>query len=110
MTSRTSKASRPPTTAEQAQAQIAKAEAEKAKAEAQTARAEAVAMMFPATKGIPNGSREPLIQALCMLASENAAERAAAAVDVERQRARLGRTWAELIVDEVAETEARQAA
>jgi hypothetical protein len=108
-----SKASRPPTTAEQAQAQIAKAEAVKATAEAQKARAEAVARMFPAaaTKGIPSGSREPLIQALLMLASESAAERAEAAVDVERQRARLGMTWAELIVpDEVAETEVRQAA
>jgi hypothetical protein len=121
-----SKASRPPTTAEQAQAQIAKAEAVKATAEAQKAKAEAErataeaqkakvelhARMFPAaaTNGIPSASRERLLQALRMLASESAAERAEAAAAVERERAHLNMTWAELIVPaEVAEAEVRAA-
>jgi hypothetical protein len=106
------KASRPPTTAEQAQAQIAKAETERAKAEAQRAKAEAVARMFPAaaTNGIPSASRERLIQALRMLASESQQERAEAAAAVERERSRLNMTWAELIVPaEVAEAEVRAA-
>jgi hypothetical protein len=96
------KASRPLTTA----LQIAKAEKQKA-------RAEAVVRMFSpaATKGIPGAMRLGLIQALRRLASESAAERAEAAVAVERERARLNMEWDALIVPaEVAETEQRQAA
>lgn len=93
-------ASRPPTTASQI-----------AKAEAQKARAEAEARIWAGVETIPSEPRERLIQALRMLASESAAERAEAAAAVERERARLGMTWDELIVPaEVAETELRQAA
>ena len=100
--------------AEQAQAQVARASAERAKAEAQTAKAEAVkaqaefqrsraeaaSRMFGAeTKRIPHsGAREQLINALQMLASERAPERASAALIVEKQRALLDMAWDELIV------------
>jgi len=118
------KASRPPTSAEQAQAQVARASAERAKAEAQTAKAEAVkaqaefqrsraeaaSRMFGAeTKRIPHsGAREQLINALQMLASERAPERASAALIVEKQRALLDMAWDELIVP--AELQRRKAA
>jgi len=117
--------SRPPTTAEQAQAQTTKANAERAKAEAQKAKAEAAkaqaefqkaraetyAKMFGAeTKRIPNKSRQLLIKALRMLGSERAAERASAALIVENQRARLNLTWDDLIVPAELENELSKAA
>jgi hypothetical protein len=88
-----------PMTAEQAQALTAKANAERAKAEAAKARAEAAARMFPPpTKTIPQGARDLLLKALLALASERAPERAAAALIVESQRARLNMKWDELLV------------
>lgn len=117
--------SRPPTTAEQAQAQAARFNAERAKAEAQKAkaesikaqvefqkaRAEATARLFGAeTKRIPNGSRQLLIKALRMLGSERAAERASAALIVENQRARLNLAWEELIIPAGAESGLSEAA
>jgi hypothetical protein len=106
-------------TAEQAkaEAQKAKAEASKARAEAKKARSEnskaqaearaklkeAFAKMYfswgePEKKKIHSGARELLIKALGMLGSDHAGERANAALIVEKQRARLGMTWEELIV------------
>jgi len=86
------KQSRRPMTAEEALAQ-------KAQAEFQTARAVAVATMFGAdTKRIPVGARKELLAALHMLSSEHAAERAAAALIVERVRARLNLSWDDLLV------------
>jgi hypothetical protein len=116
---------RPPTSAEQAQAQTAranaerataeaqraKAEATKAQAEFQKARAEAAARMFGAeTKRIPKRAREELLKALRMLGSEHAGERASAALIVERQRARLNMAWDELIVPAEVEQQLRKAA
>ena len=73
--------------------------AQKAQAEFQTARAVAVAKMFGAdSKRIPDAARKELLKALAMLGSEHAAERASAALIVERQRARLNLTWDDLIV------------
>lgn len=73
--------------------------AQKAQAEFQTARAKAVATMFGAdSKRIPNGARKELLKALRMLSSNHAAERASAALIVERQRARLNMSWDDLIV------------
>jgi hypothetical protein len=118
-------ARRPPTSAEQAQAQTAKANAERAKAEAQKAkadaararaefqkaRAEATARMFGAdTKTIPGEARKLLIKALCMLASKSEAERASAALIVENQRARLNLTWDDLIVPAAAKSALSRAA
>jgi hypothetical protein len=86
------KQARRPTTAEEALAQ-------KAQAEFQTARAVAVATMFGADiKRVPKGARKELLKALAMLGSEHTAERASAALIVERQRARLNLTWDDLIV------------
>jgi hypothetical protein len=83
---------RRPMTAEEALAQ-------KAQAEFQTARAVAVATMFGAdTKRIPAAARKELLKALAMLGSENVAERASAALIVERQRARLNLDWTDLLV------------
>jgi hypothetical protein len=83
---------RRPMTAEEALAQ-------KAQAEFQTARAVAVATMFGAdTKRIPASARKELLKALAMLGSEHAAERASAALIVERQRARLNMDWTDLLV------------
>ena len=94
-----------------AEAQKAKAEAAKAQAEFQKARAEAVATMFGAeTKRIPEIARKLLIKALAMLGSEHAAERASAALIVERQRARLNLTWDDLIVPAEVENELSEAA
>lgn len=55
--------------------------------------------MFGAnTKRIPKGARKELLKALAMLSSDHAAERASAALIVERQRARLNLTWDDLTV------------
>ena len=98
------KQARRPTTAEEALAQ-------KALAEFQTARAVAVAKMFGVeTKRVPKGARKELLKALAMLGSEHAAERASAALIVERQRARLNLTWDELIVPAEVENELSDAA
>jgi hypothetical protein len=71
----------------------------------------AVAKMFGAdTKRVPNGARRELLKALAMLGSEHAAERASAALIVERQRARLNLTWDELIVPAEVENELSDAA
>jgi hypothetical protein len=67
--------------------------------------------MFGAeTKRIPKRAREELIRALRMLGSEHAGERASAALIVERQRARLNRTWDELIVPAEVERQLSEAA
>ena len=98
------KQSRRPMTAEEALAQ-------KAQAEFQTARAVAVAKMFGVeTKRVPKGARKELLKALAMLGSEHAAERASAALIVERQRARLNLTWDDLIVPAEVENELSEAA
>jgi len=74
-------------------------EAERAKAEAMKARAEAVARLFPPpVKTLPEAARTQLIKALRALASDHANERAAAALIVERQRARLNLDWSDLLV------------
>jgi hypothetical protein len=70
----------------------------KAQAEFQTARAVAVARIFDDVKRVPGNARDELIKALHMLASPHAAERASAALIVERARARLNLTWEDLIV------------
>jgi multidrug efflux pump subunit AcrA (membrane-fusion protein) len=128
------RASRPATTAEQAQAQTAKANAQHAKAEAQKARADAAKVRAEANKAraeakraqqeafsgmfsgmfghrekkkIHSGARELLIKALGMLGSEHSGERASAALVVEKQRARLGMTWDELIVPAESQVEMR---
>jgi hypothetical protein len=86
------KQSRRPMTAEHV-------EAERAKAEAMKARAEAIARLFPPpVKTIPEAARTQLIKALRALASDHANERAAAALIIERQRARLNLDWPDLLV------------
>ncbi len=85
------KQSRRPMTTEEALAQ-------KAQAEFQTARAVAVARIFDDVKRVPGSARDELIKALHMLASPHAAERAGAALIVERARARLNLRWDDLIV------------
>ena len=98
------KQARRPMTAEEALAQ-------KAQAEFQTARAVAVAQLFGAdTKRVPKGARKELLKALAMLGSEHAAERASAALIVERQRARLNLTWDDLIVPAEVEDDLSEAA
>jgi len=47
---------------------------------------------------IHSGPRDLLIKALGLLGSEHDGERANAAVVVEKQRAKLGMTWEELII------------
>ena len=85
--------------------------AQKAQAEFQTARAVAVATMFGAdTKRIPKRARNELLKALAMLNSDHAAERASAALIVERQRARLNLTWDDLIVPAEVEHDLSEAA
>jgi hypothetical protein len=91
-----------------ADAQKAKAEAAKAKADAQTARAKEKAKTYSFFRGgfgdytekkeIHSGPRELLVKALGMLGSDHAGERANAALVVEKQRAKLGMTWDELII------------
>jgi hypothetical protein len=49
---------------------------------------------------IHSGTRELLVKALVMLALEKAGERASAALVAERLRAKLDKTWNELIVPE----------
>ena len=51
----------------------------------------------------PEGERELLVKALGMLGSDHVGERESAALVVEKQRAKLGMTWEELIIpaDEV---------
>ena len=110
--------SRKPMTTEQALLETAKAEAQKARAEAakaqaefQKSRAEAVATMFGAQmKRVPKGARDELIRSLGMLGSERSAERASAALIVERERARLNMTWDELIVPAEVESAMSKAA
>ena len=98
------KRSRRPMTDEEASTQ-------RAQAEFQTARAVAVAAMFGAdTKRVPKGARKELLKALAMLGSDHAAERASAALIVERQRARLNLTWDDLIVPAEVESELSEAA
>jgi hypothetical protein len=100
-----------------ADAQRAKAEAAKAKADARTARAEEKAKAYSffggafggtTEKKIHSGARELLVKALGMLGSDQAGVRANAAVVVEKQRAKLGMTWNELIIS-ADEAEARAA-
>jgi flagellar biosynthesis GTPase FlhF len=98
-----------------AEAQKAKAEAAKAKAEAakakaahRTARENERARSYNFfrdafggsrhSRPIHSGARELLVKALGMLGSDQAGERAAAALVVEKQRAKLGMTWDELII------------
>src|SRR5450830_1474524 len=91
-----------------ADAQKAKAEAAKAKADARTARAKEKAKTYSFFRGgfgnytekkvVHSGPRELLVKALGMLGSDHAGERANAALVVEKQRAKLGMTWDELII------------
>jgi hypothetical protein len=101
-----------------AEAQKAKADATKAKADARTAKAKAKAHAEDFFRGafgdskekkeIHSGPRERLVKALGMLGSDHAGERANAAIAVEKQRAKLGMTWDELIIP-ADEAEARAA-
>ncbi len=101
-----------------ADAQKAKAEAAKAKAEARTARGKEKARAdrffraaFGGARGakrIHSGPRDLLVKALGMLGSDQVGERASAALVVEKQRAKLGMTWDELIIS-ADEAEARAA-
>ena len=60
-------------------------------------------------KVIHSGSRERLVKALGMLASDHAGERDNAALVVEQQRKKLGLTWEELIIS-AADAESKVAA
>jgi hypothetical protein len=107
-------------TAEEAEAQTARAQAERAKAEAQKAKAEAEISKARVRaekarardreqhgrfgghrerKKIDSGPRDHLIRALGMLGSDDARERASAALVVEKQRVELGLMWDDLIVE-----------
>src|SRR5262249_32470679 len=100
--------------------QGARAVAKKARSENSRARAEARARMGDAFAGIfwgrreqktvHSGPRDLLVKALGMLGSEHAGERASAALIVEKQRARLGMTWDELIIPAEAEVDLDDAA
>jgi hypothetical protein len=105
-------------------AKAAKSEAAKAKAEAQRATDEAMRFKAEAIReriraenayadacaadphfdrhecSIHNGTRELLVKALGMLGSDHPGERASAALVAERLRAKLDKTWNELIVRE----------
>ena len=59
-------------------------------------------------KTVHSGPRELLVKALGMLGSDQAGERASAALVVEKQRGKLGMTWDELIIP-ADEAEARAA-
>jgi hypothetical protein len=85
--------------ARQAKAEALKADAEaaRAEAEARTARARSNNLN---KQTVHNGSRALLVKALGMLGSDHAGERASAALVAEKQRAKLGMTWDELIVRE----------
>jgi hypothetical protein len=110
--------------AERARAQSAKAEAAKAKAEAHKAKADAAKATADARraeaeakakakayrffgsgfdndaeeKKVPSGPRELLVKALGMLGSDHDGECLNAARAAEKQRARLGVSWDELII------------
>jgi nucleoid-associated protein YgaU len=90
-----------------ADAQKAKADAERAKAEARTAKANerAKAHSFQGSfesvfgiKAVNERSRSLLVKTLGMLGSDQAGERATAALMVEKQRTQLSMTWDELII------------
>lgn len=53
---------------------------------------------MPTRNASPPPPRKELLKALAMLGSEHAAERASAALIVERQRARLNMDWTDLLV------------
>ena len=104
---------KPATTSEQAEAatartraETAKAEAVKAKADARTARAKAKAKQYSffsfggntEKKEIHRRPRELLVKYLGMLGSDQAGERATAALFCEKQRKQLGLTWDDLII------------
>ena len=108
---------KPTTTTDHAQAAAEDAPAEPVKGEAQaaeakaddpTAREKAKADAYDYFEGaigadaekdaLHSGTRELLIKALGMLGSNQAGERANAALFVEKQRAKLGMTWNELII------------
>jgi hypothetical protein len=101
-----------------AEADKAKAEAAKAKADYRTARANEKAQSYTFFRGafsgnrnkkpVPSGPRRLLVKALGMLGSDQAGERASAALVVEKQRSKLGMTWDELIIS-ADEAEARAA-
>jgi hypothetical protein len=91
-----------------AEAQKAKAEAAKAKADAEKTKAEEKAKAYRFHRGafggnakkseIHSGPRDLLVKALGMLGSDHAGERVNAGLVVEKQRAKLGMTWDELII------------
>lgn len=78
-----------------AEALRAKAEAARAEADARAARARA---NNPDKQKIHSRPRDLLVKALGMLGSDQAGERANAALIVEKQRTKLGLTWDELII------------
>jgi hypothetical protein len=90
------------------EASKAKADAAKAKADTQAAREKAKAKTYDFFRGevggnasekkVHSGPRELLVKALGMLGSDQAGERASAALFVATQRAKLGLTWDELII------------
>ena len=101
--------------AAQAEAAKARAEAERATDEAMRAKVEAVRERIKAERAyaearaagarfhesvfvVEGRARDLLVKALGMLGSDQAGERASAALVAERQRAKLGMTWDELIV------------
>jgi hypothetical protein len=96
--------------AAQADAARARAEAKEATDEAMRAKAEAVRERLRAERAYASSAataprqpldgrlRDLLVKALGLLGSDQAGERANAAVVAEKQRAKLGMTWDELIV------------
>jgi hypothetical protein len=90
--------------AEKATAEALRAKVEALRARAEAARAEADARAARARSNNPNkqkvhsGPRDLLVKTLGMLGSIHAGERDNAARGAERQRAKLGMTWDELIV------------
>jgi hypothetical protein len=117
---------KPASTSEQAQAATARAEAEKAKAEAAAARARAqqakadaakakadnerqrrareemfggLSGRYRSRKKINNRDRVLLVKSLGMLGSNQAGERDAAALTVEKMRKKLDASWDDLIIE-----------
>jgi chemotaxis protein histidine kinase CheA len=95
---------KPDAEAKEAEAAKAKADAE-AEAEAERVRANARARFHnrrafggDTEKKIHSGPRELLVKTLGMLGSDNAGQRDAAALAAEKQRAKLGMMWGELII------------
>jgi hypothetical protein len=90
--------------AEKVTAEALRAKAEALKARAEAAKAEADARSARARSNNPNrqkvhsGPRDLLVKALGMLGSDHVGERAAAALVVERLRAKLGMTWDDLVI------------